>query len=90
MKSSSLAELLKEKRIAANLSQREVATRLGYTTAQFVSNWERGVSSPPVQMLKKIADLYRTSAEELFEAMLFTTLQKVQKDLRRKFNMVRR
>lgn len=85
MKSTPLAELLKEKRLAARLSQKEVAKRLGYTTAQFVSNWERGVSQPPVQVLKKIADLYKTSAEELFEAMLLTTVQKVTFDLKKKF-----
>ena len=90
MKGSSLAELLKEKRIVANLSQWEVAKKLGYTTPQFVSNWERGVSTPPVQVLNKIADLYGTSSDELFEALLFATIQKIKKELRRKFNMVRR
>ena len=90
MKGSSLAELLKEKRIVANLSQWEVAKKLGYTTPQFVSNWERGVSTPPVQVLNNIADLYGTSSDELFEALLFATIQKIKKELRRKFNMVRR
>lgn len=44
MKSIPLAELLKEKRLAAHISQKTVAEKLGYTTAQFISNWERGVS----------------------------------------------
>jgi transcriptional regulator with XRE-family HTH domain len=87
MKSIPLAELLKKKRLAAHISQKTVAEKLGYTTAQFISNWERGVSQPPVQVLKKIADLYKTSAEELFEALLLTTIQKVKADLKRKFMM---
>lgn len=90
MKKTLLAELLAEKRIAANLTQKEVAEQLGYETAQYVSNWERGISQPPVQSLKKIAYLYRTSAQELFETFLLNTVHKTQNDLKRKFNMGKR
>lgn len=90
MKKTLLAELLAEKRIAANLTQKEVAEQLGYETAQYVSNWERGISQPPVQSLKKIAYLYRTSAQELFEAFLLNAVHKTQNDLKRKFNMGKR
>ena len=41
-----LAKYLKEKRLAANLSQINIAHRLGYGSAQFISNWERGVAWP--------------------------------------------
>jgi DNA-binding transcriptional regulator YiaG len=37
----SLGELIKEKRLAKGLSQKEVAERLGYASAQYVSDWER-------------------------------------------------
>jgi transcriptional regulator with XRE-family HTH domain len=41
-----LASFLKERRIAAGLSQIDVSRKLGYTSAQFVSNWERGIAKP--------------------------------------------
>lgn len=80
-----LANYLKEARIKAGLTQSDVSEALGYTTPQFVSNWERGVSQPPIDVLKKIARLYKVSDEELFEVTLEVTLESVQKDMQRRF-----
>lgn len=80
-----LASFLREKREAAGLSQRDVADKLHYTTAQFISNWERGVSNPPVMTLKRLGDLYHISSEELFEVTLSTVIEQVTRDLKRKF-----
>lgn len=80
-----LAEFLKQKRVTAGLSQRDVADKLGYSTPQFISNWERGVSHPPISALKKLGELYKISAEDLFEVTLDATIQEVTQDLRRKF-----
>lgn len=80
-----LADFLKEKRVAAGLSQKDVADKLGYSTPQFISNWERGVSHPPINALKKIGEMYKVSADELFEVTLNATIQDVTQDLRRKF-----
>ncbi len=85
MKQVSLAKFLKEKRENVGLSQKQVADKLGYTTPQFVSNWERGVSSPPLKTLKKIGDLYDVSADDLFRVALDSTIQQVTIDLKRKF-----
>jgi len=60
-----LADFLKQKRVAAGLSQRDVADKLGYSTPQFISNWERGVSHPPINALKKLGELYKVSADDL-------------------------
>ncbi|MGZ3774671.1 MAG: helix-turn-helix domain-containing protein [Pseudobdellovibrionaceae bacterium] len=80
-----LAEFLKQKRVTVGLSQRDVADKLGYSTPQFISNWERGVSHPPISALKKLGELYKVSAEDLFEVTLEATIQEVTQDLRRKF-----
>lgn len=80
-----LAEMLKQKRISAGLSQRDVANEFGYSTPQFISNWERGESHPPVESLKKIGELYNVSSELLFEAMLSETIHKIKLDLSNKF-----
>ena len=50
-----IGKFLKEKRTKAGLTQQEVALGLSYDTAQFVSNWERGISLPPLVALPKLA-----------------------------------
>jgi len=56
---------LKKLRIQAGVSQRDVADQLGYSTPQFISNWERGVSCPPYKSIKKLSVMYKTSVENL-------------------------
>ena len=85
MVGNELAKGLKQKRVAAGLSQRDVSDELGYSTPQFISNWERGISCPPVGSLKKLGRIYGVPADDLFQAMLSSTLDQVAKDLRRKF-----
>jgi len=83
--SISLSVFLREKRMAAGLSQGKVANILGYSTAQFVSNWERGLSEPPVDTLRVLAKLYSIPTEEMFEVVLKSTIKKVTADLEMKF-----
>ena len=80
-----LAQFLKEKRTLSGLSQKDVATKLGYSTSQFISNWERGVSQPPINTLRTLATMYKISAEQMFNVLLEETMVQVQADLKRKF-----
>lgn len=63
---AAIGEELRKLREKAGLKQKEVATLLGYTSPQFISNWERGISSPPVKTIKQLANIYKTSPEKLF------------------------
>ena len=60
-----LGAFLQEHRVRANLSQKEVADRLGYSSAQFISNFERGIASPPLRHLKVMIELYNMSVEKV-------------------------
>lgn len=80
-----LSEFLKEKRTQASLSQKDVADKLGYSSAQFISNWERGLSSPPMHTLKKLAEMYNVNIDEMFDVILESTLEQVRVDLQKKF-----
>ena len=84
-KSENLSEFLKSKRVAANLTQMDVAEALGYTSAQFISNWERGLSSPPIPTLKKLCKMYKMSSDDVFHRLLTQTIKDVEVDLTRKF-----
>jgi transcriptional regulator with XRE-family HTH domain len=83
---NTLGSYLQEKRASVGLSQSDVADLFGYSTPQFISNWERGVSDPPVTAFKKLAQIYKASADELFEIFLANKVQDVTRDLRRRFN----
>lgn len=55
---------LAESRRALGMTQEETANRLG-VTPQAVSKWERGTSSPDLEMLYRICSLLGTSADYL-------------------------
>ena len=79
-----LSKLLKSSRQKANLSQIEVANHLGYSTSQFISNWERGLSSPPLEVVKKLAKFYGISSDDLFDIIHKATMEQVDQNLKRK------
>lgn len=80
-----LSKYLKQSRHQAGISQGAVAKKLGYTSPQFVSNWERGLSQPPIPTLKKIARIYNIPADSMFEMTLKTTIDQVTTELKEKF-----
>ena len=61
-----LGEQIRTLRTAKNLSQVQLAARLG-VTKQSVSNWENNNILPSVDMLKKIALFFSCSTDYLLE-----------------------
>ena len=61
-----IKQKLKKLRQDRKLTQTEVAEYLGIS-AQTVSKWERGLLSPDIMLLPKIAVLYRCSIDSIFE-----------------------
>ena len=76
-----LGEYLKKCRIRAKKSQGQVAKELGYESAQYISNIERGVGYPPLESARKWFDAMGASyskgvniwvrefKQQMFEAM---------------------
>jgi transcriptional regulator with XRE-family HTH domain len=85
MATQSIALFLKEKRQSAGFTQKEVADQFGYSTSQFVSNWERGVSIPPLSIMKELAALYGVSQKEVFDILLSHSVAQVSEKLERRF-----
>jgi transcriptional regulator with XRE-family HTH domain len=85
LRGKDLAEYLKKARTNAGLSQKEVAAILGYKSSQFVSNWERGLSSPPVSTLRRLCSLYRTNENEMFQIIRDIAVRQLEQDLRQEF-----
>lgn len=65
-----LGVTFKNHRVDIGLSQGQVSKVLGYTSPQFVSNFERGLCSLPLNKIKKLIDLYELKGEEVVELML--------------------
>lgn len=65
-----LGDFLQSKRVKAGLSQGDVATKLGYSSPQFISNFERGLCAPPLNKLKMLVQLYDLAGEEVLKLMM--------------------
>lgn len=52
-----LGKLIREKRQAADMTQLELATKLGYENMQFVSLFERGLSKVPMKVVGKLVNI---------------------------------
>ncbi len=83
-----LGQFLKTKREKASLSQGDVAKKLKYTSPQFISNWEREVSSPPIKVIKQLSSLYKVGNDELFNLILDHTLTQLKSSLAREYSVV--
>ena len=80
-----LPEFLQQSRANAGFTQKDISKKLGYTSPQFISNWERGVSQPPLNVIHKLIKLYSINRDELFDVLLNQTVTDVTRDLREKY-----
>lgn len=76
-----LGTFLKDHRVKVGMSQMEVSKALGYTTSQFLSNCERGVSSLPLEKLPILLKLYRLRKKELIEFILRAQRNYLEREL---------
>lgn len=65
-----LGQYLKDVRENANLTQADVSSRLGYTSPQFISNIERGISVAPLKTLARMVNLYKASPDAVVKIIL--------------------
>ena len=65
-----LGSYLKKKRQTTGLTQAEVARKLSYASPQFISNFERGLCSPPLKNLKVLIDLYSIPVDEIVNLVI--------------------
>lgn len=77
-----LANFFKKRREQSGLSQRTVAKELGYSSPQFISNWERGLCGPPLKKLPRIVELYRLNRSEVVTVMMKAYKKEVERSLK--------
>ena len=76
-----LNDYLKQKRLDTGLSQLDVAKVLGYSSPQFVSNWERGLVSPPLETIAVLIELYKLPSGEVISRILEETKEHLESSL---------
>jgi len=69
-----LKNKLKELRVTHGMTQEAVADHLG-VSSQTVSKWERGLLSPDIALLPKIALLFKCSIDSLFDMDLVWSIE---------------
>lgn len=69
-----LGQQLRRLRLDAGKTQWAVARRLGYSTAQFISNWERGLSVPPTSAIRPLAEAFGVKPRELVD-MIYVAIE---------------
>ena len=82
-----VAENLSRLRQEKKLTQSAVATRLNYSD-KAVSKWECGETTPPIDVLKQLADLYEVSLDYLVEENPEKSYDKVYSSNRNKTNKI--
>lgn len=79
--SSNLAKYLRHSRKLAGYTQDQVAKACRYSTPQFVSNWERGVSAPPVETLQVLCVLYYINPNDMIAILVKDYKTRLEKAL---------
>ena len=60
-----LARNIRYLRKKANMSQEDIAKRLGYKSFTTIQKWESGVAEPPVIVVRKLAELFDVDMNSL-------------------------
>lgn len=68
-----IGDFFKQKRLETGLTQNDVAKSLGWSNAQFVSNWERGKCLPPKSVLFDLIQMCKISKKELVNIHTYAT-----------------
>lgn len=68
----------KAARIVKGMTQLELSQFLGYGTAQFVSNWERGKSRPPIQDMPAICKLLGIDRKTITELLRIDAATRIE------------
>lgn len=62
-----LGKYIRDCRVRSGLTQADISKKLGYTSSQFVSNWERGVSMPPMKTIAVLSRMIKLDPKHVVE-----------------------
>lgn len=65
-----LCNYLLKAREVKGLTQKELAGKLGISSAQLISNWERGICAPPIKKIQPLSKILGVEFEPTFELVM--------------------
>ena len=77
----SIGRYIRQCREKSGRTQAEIAKALGYSTAQFVSNWERGLSVPPFAALPRLNSLIRLNVKNFINLYVAETGRMIRSEM---------
>lgn len=72
---------LKQKRLAAGVSQKTLSDALGFSSGQTISNIERGLCGVPLSQVKKICKILGVSKSEIKQILISDYKEKLDRRL---------
>lgn len=88
-KQITLGAFIKKMRLDRGYSQAELALNLGYMSPQFISDWERGISNPPVKKLPDLAKLLDVKTDVIFNLLVTMATEQLIKSLYKEYNQIK-
>lgn len=85
-----LGGFIRKMRLEKEFSQAELAANLGYTSPQFISDWERGISSPPVKKLHELSVLLEVKVDVLFDLLVTLATEQLVENLSKEFKQIKK
>jgi transcriptional regulator with XRE-family HTH domain len=79
-----VGEFLRAARSNAGLTQLEVADALGYSSPQFISNFEAGIAVPPLSKIVALERIYKFDVMALMKVILDTERSHVVESVQKK------
>ncbi len=76
-----LGKLFKSNREKNGITQRQASERLGYSSPQFVSNFERGLCALPLKKIKVLIELYEMDANNVANIIIDFQAKMIRKNL---------
>lgn len=83
-----MKQYLAKLRQNSGFSQKEISDALGYSSPQFVSNWERGLSTPPFKTMKKLAAIYNVEFEEIIKEYRKHAIEQLDQEIEKEMDNV--
>ena len=76
--------MLAQARVNAGISQIALAKKMGYSSPQYVSNWERGICGPPLDKLHILSKSLRIEPQTILDIIMAETEDYLRTELKMK------
>lgn len=76
-----LGKLFKSHREKLSITQRQASDKLGYSSPQFVSNFERGLCALPLKKIRILIELYEMDANNVADIIIDFQSKIIRKNL---------